>query len=36
MMNKRTSHRSDEKWQQIILVARSSGLNDFEYCRANS
>ena len=36
MMNKRTHHRSDEEWHQIILAARSSGLNDFEYCRANS
>lgn len=35
MMNKRAAHRSDEEWHQIILAARTSGLNDFEYCRTN-
>lgn len=35
MMNKRATHRSDEEWHQIILAARASGLNDFEYCRTN-
>lgn len=35
MMNKRAAHRSDEEWHQIILAARASGLNDFEYCRTN-
>lgn len=34
-MNKRAPRRSDEEWHQIILAARSSGLNDFDYCRAN-
>lgn len=34
-MNKRAAHRSDEEWHQIILAARASGLNDFEYCRTN-
>ena len=34
-MSKRAHHRSDEEWHQIILAARSSGLNDFEYCRSN-
>ena len=36
MMNKRAPRRSDEEWHQIILVARASGLSDFEYCRNNS
>lgn len=31
MMNKSVSRRSDEEWHQIILVARASGLSDFEY-----
>ena len=35
-MNKRAPRRSDEVWHQIILVARASGLSDFEYCRDNS
>ena len=35
MMNKRAPRRSDEEWHQIILAARTSGLNDFEYCRTN-
>ncbi len=35
MMNKRAARRSDEEWHQIILAARTSGLNDFEYCRTN-
>lgn len=34
-MNKRAAHRSDEEWHQIILAARTSGLNDLEYCRTN-
>ena len=34
-MSKRAHHRSDEEWHRIILAARSSGLNDFEYCRSN-
>lgn len=36
MMSKYAHHRSDEEWHQIILAARSSGLNDVEYCRVNS
>ena len=36
MMNKRAAHRSDEEWHPIILAARASSLNDFEYCRDNS
>ena len=35
MMNKRAPRRSDEKWHQIILASRASGLSDFEYCRDN-
>ena len=35
MMSKRAHHRSDEEWHQVILAARSSGLNNFEYCRSN-
>ena len=32
-MNKRVPRTSDEEWQQIIIVARTSYLSDFEYCR---
>lgn len=35
MMNRHAAHRSDEEWHQIILAARTSGLNDLEYCRTN-
>lgn len=35
-MNKRAARCTDEGGHQIILAARVSGLNDFEYCRTNS